>query len=324
ALTALKHGKAFVDPKLYDNRASAVDGLGGYSGGVDENGNLVDLGARATFARDQLVRNGELAAADPETEAALTAAIESLTPAEFAAIHTYTDEDYGYINPNVGGWGKGPMNAAVDMKMPNTKGALLGGKAGQTVSYSKDNHDPGTKEGKKNYDSYTDPATAKKNRDTYQEAGLHAGFIGEAFRKLPLWKGTTYKGMTMSADYLGLTSKSSYTANDFWSTSEALSVSMNFLPISAGDKAPTMAAICVVNVSDGRDVSRMSNSPEELEILLAPGSTLHIGQKWCYEWGQDDAEIYRIFGAHIVDDPSMNQVQQWWWIELNQQAPPKR
>jgi hypothetical protein len=324
ALTALKHGKAFVDPKLYENRASAVDGQGGYAGPVDENGYPVHLGARATFARDRLVGRGELAAADPETEAALTAAIGSLTPAEFAAIHTYTDEDYGYINPNVGGWGKGPMNAAVDMKMPNEKGALLGGKAGQMMSYSKDDHDPATKQGKKNYDSYTDAATAKKNRDTYQEAGLHAGFIGEAFRKLPLWTGTTYKGMTMSVDYLGLTSKSSYTANDFWSTSEALSVSLGFLPISAGNKAPTMAAICVINVTDGRDVSRISNSPEELEILLAPGSTLSIGQKWCLEWGQDNDEIYRLFGAHVVDDPSMYQVQQWWWIELNQQAPPKR
>lgn len=324
ALTALKHGKAFVDPKLYENRASAVNGLGGYSGAVDEYGYPVDLGARATFARDRLVESGELAAADPETEAALTAAIESLTPAEFAAIHTYTDEDYGYINPNVGGWGKGPMNAPVDMKMPNKKGALLGGKAGQTVSYSKDDHDPTSKAGKKNHESYTDAATAKQNRDTYQEAGLHAGFIGEAFRKLPLWKGTTYKGMTMSADYLGLTSKSTYAANDFWSTSEALSVSLGFLPISAGAKAPTMAAICDVTVTDGRDVSRMSNSPEELEILLAPGSIMHIGQKWCFEWGQDNDEIYRLFGQHIVDDPSMQHVQQWWWIELSQQAPPKR
>jgi hypothetical protein len=247
ALTALEHGTAFSGTKLYDERSSVSNG---------------SKGKAATTKRNNLVKAGELAALSPEAEAALTAGIESLSPAEFASIHTYTGSDYSYINPNVGQWGKG-------------------------------------------------------GKEKYEEAGLHGGFIAEAFRKLPLWQGNTYKGMTMSTDYLGLTSSSSYKANDFWSTSEARSIAKRFLTISATTgKNVTMAAICTVNVSNGRDVSRMSDAPDELEILLPPGSIYRIGNRRCLQRGKDDAEIKDKFGALFFD--GFPAVTQFWLIDLKQ------
>jgi hypothetical protein len=68
----------------------------------------------------------------------------------------------------------------------------------------------------------------------------------------------------------------------------------------------------------------VSNSPAELEILLAPGSTFHIVNKWRFEWGKDDQEIYRLFGPQAVDHQSMWGVKEFWWIELRQESPPKR
>lgn len=51
--------------------------------------------------------------------------------------------------------------------------------------------------------------------------------------------------MTMNVDFLGLTTKSQYKANDYWSTSEAKMVSQNFLKTAANQAKtpPTMAAM---------------------------------------------------------------------------------
>ncbi|MGB0113156.1 MAG: DUF4157 domain-containing protein, partial [Ilumatobacteraceae bacterium] len=92
-LQHLNHDAAFTNGMLYADR-----------------NNTSHAGTNAGSAvakRDELVASGELKAVDPKVEASLRAGIESLSPAEFAAIHTYTGADYQYINPNVGGWGKG-------------------------------------------------------------------------------------------------------------------------------------------------------------------------------------------------------------------------
>ena len=193
-LANLEHTQAFAKQDMYNGRA--------------------DAGGSNASARSGRKANN-LAPVDKETEDALSAAMKTLSPAEFTAIHTYTGNDYSYINPNVGGWGKGDFDTS-----------------------------PGNE------------AVGKANRETYEEAGLHAGFIAEAFRKLPVWKGNTYRGMAMAVDFLGLTTKSRYKANDYWSTSEAKSVSQGFLKTSANQAKtpPTMAAMCSVQVTNGRDV----------------------------------------------------------------------
>ena len=97
---------------------------------------------------------------------------------------------------------------------------------------------------------------------------MHAGFMAQAMQKLPIWRGKTYKGVTMDADYLGLTTAGSYQANDYWSTSEANSVARQFLQISAANNAAasgtpvTKAVLCTVNVTNGRDVGRVSFKKE--------------------------------------------------------------
>jgi hypothetical protein len=154
----------------------------------------------------------------------------------------------------------------------------------------------------------------KANKVQYDEAGMHAGFIAEAFRKLPIWKGTTFRGVTMTTDFLGLTTKDQYKANDYWSSSEAKPVALDFLRRT--DANPTMAAICTIKVSNGRDVARMSNDPQELEILLPPGSIYAISARRCLTRGKDDDEIQKEFTKQYFN--SWKEVQEFWLIELSQ------
>ena len=265
-LANLSHTSGFEDKSLYRNRTSLK---------------ASSNGGKASARRDKLVAEGELAPTDPATRDAMTAALESLSPAEFAALHTYTGKDYEYINPNVGGWGVGEFRD----------------------------------------DGKADDRTRQANKTKYEEAGLHGGFIASAMQKLPVWQGTTYKGLTMDADYLGLTTKGMYQANDYWSTSESRSQSINFLPISAGTnraqgKKVTKAVFCTVKVSNGRDVSRLSDAPTELEILLPPGSRMQIGKKQCFERGKHDKEIRQRFGNDVFDQfPS---ITEFWLVDVTQ------
>lgn len=243
----LKHFQAFQNPDLYENRSST---------------DATTKSGQAVNARDKLVKSGELKAQDPTQVAALEAGMNSLSPAEFAAVHTYTGADYEYMNPNIGGWGKG-------------------------------------------------------DKTIYEESGLHGGFMAEAFRKLPIWRGTTYRGMSMEQDFLGVTTAASYTPKEFWSTSEAKSVAQSFLNISAFNKKPTMAAICTIQVVNGRDVSRMSNSPGELEILLPPSSIMNIAGRKKLMRGTDDDEIKQHFGTGFFDKHTT--ITEFWLIDMKQQ-----
>lgn len=279
-LKKLDHDAAFIDGTLYENRNNTSD--------------TASSGGSALEKRDELVATGELNAMAPEVDAALRAGIESLSPAEFGAIRTYTGADYQYMNPNVGGWGKGPMNAPTEMKIGD-----------RTAKF----------------DGNTDATTAKSNREMYEEAGLHAGLIGQAFEKLPVWKGTSYKGMTFDADYLGVTSASAYKASDFWSTSEARSIAQRFVGLSAGGakrsgKKVTKAAICTISVVNGRDIARLSDSSTELEILLPAGSIYAIGARKCLVRGKDDAEIRSKFGEQFFKDNP--EVTEFWLIDMKQ------
>ena len=279
-LQHLSHTAAFENKSLYEKRASLTAGSNG---------------GKATTRRDAHVARGELAPQDAATQQAMTDALTSLSPAEFAAVHTYTGKDYEYINPNVGGWG-------VKDRGQSSWGAF----DQETARYGGPGPD----------------AAQRSNRAAYEEAGLHAGFMAQAMRKLPVWKGTTYKGLTMDADYLGLTTKSMYQANDYWSTSESKSQSVNFLSISAGTnrsqgKKVTKAVFCTVSVTNGRDVSRLSDAPQELEILLPPGSRMRIGKRQCFLRGKDDSAIRQHFGPTILDD--FESITEFWLVDVTQQ-----
>jgi len=269
-LQNLSHTAAFKDGStLYGDRSSTADKMKG--------------GGKAKTKRDQLVAAGELGAVDAATTKAMDAALDSLSPAEHAAIHTYTGADYRYINPNTGGWGVGDFGAGKD----------------STVSAD----------------------VGKANRQKFEEAGLHGGFMAEAFRKLPIWKGTTYRGITMEQDFLGLTTGSAYTPKEFWSTSEARSVAKNFLNISAATarsegKNVKVAVMCTISVSNARDVSRLSDAPEELEILLPPSSQLAIGNRRRLVRGTDDDVIKQQFGDAFF--ASHTNITDFWLIGLTQ------
>ncbi len=287
ALANLTNHHTFTDPTMYEDRTKSADEKqNSYSG---------DKHREADARRIELA--DELRAPNAERDRQLTEAIESLTPAEYAAIHTYTGGDYAYINPNVGGWGKGAMDTSVGpITLPNGK-LLQNKKTGQDWSHTGKN-DGADKNGR----------TGKQNRERYEEAGLHAGFTMQAFEKLPLWTGTTYRGMAMSTDFLGLLSKPSYQAHDFWSTSESVSVSKGFVSLSAAlNPDATKAVICRINVTNGRDVSRISEAPKELEILLPPGSIYKIAKPKKLVRGRDDAAIVKEFGKEALDKKELTE-----------------
>ena len=309
AFTALQHPDAYTSTQPYNDRTRMTR----------DTGHSTNF-ATAQNTRGELVKKGQLQALPSWYDEKLNAGMNSLTEAEFASIHAYTGSDYSYINKNVGGWGKGPMNAPTTMKMPDKKGTA---RVGQTLSWSQEDHAPGPGDARlspkelaakeRNYKSYTDAATAKNNRETYEEAGLHAGFIMQAFQKLPVWMGTTYRGSAFDIDKLGLATASSVKANDFWSSSENVAQAKEFCKNGAND-ASKLAFMCTIDVIDGRDVARMSNSPDELEILLRP-SLYRVGKRECLTRGQDDARIAKEFGTVFKLFPN---IDQFWLVNLKQ------
>ena len=245
-LQFLLHTTAFENTKLYEQRLDLT--------------NPGTLGRWARMERQEKVLAGELKPIKPADEEALTAGIKALSEAEFAAIHTYTGQDYEYINPQVHGRGKGEIDAS-----------------------------RGRRAKAKNYETMW----------KYEEGGLHAGLIAEAFKKLPRWTGTTFRGFTMDNDYLGLTTQAWYVEKAFWSTSEAASVARAFMGNFA-TPTNTIAVLVEIDVTNGRDVARMSNVPAELEILLPPGSNYAIIGRVHLARPQDDKRIAANFGDKIL------------------------
>ncbi len=201
-----------------------------------------------------------------------------LTQAEITAIVAYTAADYLYINPAVAnsrGWLAGQQEAIKGKLAKNGK--------------SSDNMD---------------------QDQMFAEGATHAGVAMQALAKMPVMKGTVYRGARMSeaafkATYVGRTQ---IVYHAFTSTTYDKK-SCDLYARGGGDKPPakdqTVSVKCILEVTDARNVELLSEAMDEKEWLLLPGATFTITKI------EDDP----------VQDPGLDPKATAWKIVRMRQVP---
>ncbi len=201
-----------------------------------------------------------------------------LTPAETAAIITFTVEDYAYINPataNNRAW-MVAANPAADLidkphKSPEEMDAL-----GKSLTAS--------------------GVTARERLDERQqdlkarteEGALHAGMAMQGLLKMPVWRGQLFRGevlteavvkerfaesrngklkpieKTIKRTTISSASKEEHVARGFWM------VAWGKVP------EPKVRVLYVMETTNGRDIELLSPSSYEKEVALLPGSEFSV------------------------------------------------
>lgn len=208
-----------------------------------------------------------------------------LSPAETAAILTFTAEDYRYINPataNNDAWMKGANYSLIDK--PN----LSPEEAKQLKASFKEVKIGNARE--RMSERKQDLADRK------QEGSLHAGMAMEGFAKMPVWKGTAYRGEVLKqADFdkkfelvnPGLLSRrktkkykareKTITRTAISSSSKAENIARAFWTIAGGSVPdPKVQVLWQLELTNGRDIEPISNSPHEKEVAMLPGSEMVV------------------------------------------------
>jgi hypothetical protein len=164
-----------------------------------------------------------------------------LTDAELAAIKIYTVDDYKYINPAMAG-----NEAWMAAQIPKVAGAT-----------SKDASPAGVKEAMK-------------------EGKRHGEMAMEGLRKLPAWKGNTFRGLRLTPAELKKQYQDTirYDNKAFLSTSTEADVSNGFAKKTEDDGK--VGILLHYEVTNGRDVAKYSLVGSEKEVLLLPGAAFAI------------------------------------------------
>jgi hypothetical protein len=116
-------------------------------------------------------------------------------------------------------------------------------------------------------------------RQAGQEGRRHGEMAMEGLRKLPAWKGSTFRGLRLTPEKFReeYVNKKQYVNGPFLSTSIDQSVSEGFgsnaSPASPDGK---VGILVTYEVADGRNVAGLSLFPNEAEILLLPGATMTV------------------------------------------------
>jgi hypothetical protein len=186
-----------------------------------------------------------------------------LTEAEVLAIRTYTADDYKYINPataNNMGW-LGATNLSDQEKSSAVKDPLQPDKDADADAQSAKN--------------------TQKLKSLQQEGTLHAGVAMQGLAKMPVMKGTTYRGARATQaefDQWYGAGKTSYRFDAFASTAVKRGPAENFAKGGGGARLEqTISVMAILKVTNARDVRNLSifGSSEE-EWLLLPGATFSI------------------------------------------------
>jgi hypothetical protein len=193
-----------------------------------------------------------------------------ITDAEMAAIKIYTAPDYRYITAglakNRGAW----LSSAI---RPAESGARSGENSILGAPLAPGRQGP------------LSPADMAASEGTRH--GKHAV---EGLKKLPPWKGETYRGMGLTeAEF-----QDQFVANKVWkaasftSTSTRKDVSTGFAKNEGtGGK---VAILLTFHVTNGRDIKDLSIYSGEGEILLLPGATARV-ERVVTERASDGSEI---------------------------------
>ena len=194
-----------------------------------------------------------------------------ITDAEMAAIKIYTAPDYAYINSGLsrdrGGW----LEASIKASWKEQKSHNLAKRSRS----GKDNRILGAElqPGQSGPLSPADTAASEGRR--------HAKIAAEGVRKLPAWKGDTFRGMALTdAEYKRqFEDTDTWSAKSFTSTTTLGNVALRFASNAAKeDKTKTKKPILLhFRVTDGRDIKDLSIFGRgEGEIMLLPGATATI------------------------------------------------
>jgi hypothetical protein len=204
-----------------------------------------------------------------------------LSAGEIAAINTFSNEDYNYINPataNATGW----------MKAAN--------KDKQHPLIEKEDRTPEEEAAMKQAlaDGGISMAQRAKQRDEEAaarrlEGAMHAGMAMQGLMKLPVWpRGKVYRGEVLNekdfeakfvkdkkGDYK--IRNTTITRNTISSSSRSEAEARKFWVTAAGKvKAPRVNIIYEWDIFNGRDIEMLSNSPWEQEVATLPGTELKV------------------------------------------------
>lgn len=203
-----------------------------------------------------------------------------LSPAEAAAIVTYSAADYKYINPSVtnsSSW----LNAQQGAEGLEGMSALLADKGAVKKKSGGERFKSAVR--KRLGLSTKPPASSATSmpggaKTVREEGSLHAAMSIKGLKKLPAVTKDTYRGTRISdAKFASDFSVGKvFTFNALGSSSWDQSIAINFSHGLSGDNKPTpdqnVAVLTVISNSGGRDISDLSMVPDEKEVLILPGS----------------------------------------------------
>ena len=134
-----------------------------------------------------------------------------------------------------------------------------------------------------------DKAERQQLRPKFEEGAMHAGFAMSGFAKMPVWKGSTYRGEVLSKEELlaaftmskrgVLTPKAtSMTRTAISSTTKSQPVAENFIMdnIVAKGGQNAFTVIWEYELTNGRDIAALSDSEGEQEIATLPGAKFAV------------------------------------------------
>lgn len=194
-----------------------------------------------------------------------------LSPAELAAIQTYSAQDYRYINPatqNDQGW--------LRANFPD-----LADKPNKTMEDWQELQDQ-LAVGGQTLEQRT--ADRQKELKAFREEGsLHTGVALQGLLKMPVWKGTAYRGEAIDAKRFyprfikegkGFRPRqSTFTWKTITSISKSESKAGAFMFMGSG----SYRILWEFEIVNGRDIEAMSVNRTEREIALLPGSEFAYG-----------------------------------------------
>jgi hypothetical protein len=190
-----------------------------------------------------------------------------LSAAELAAIQTFTAQDYRYINPataNDPDWLAGNFPQA--SKMP-----------AMTRADWADLQDELAQKGQ-TFEQHRAAERRAELTALREEGGLHSGVALEGLRKLPVWRGTAYRGERVEDKRFtsrfvkdGDTFRPkdpTFTWKSITSISKTEGKAREFMALGTG----SYMLIWEFEVTDARDIEGLSVNRREREVALLPGA----------------------------------------------------
>jgi hypothetical protein len=199
------------------------------------------------------------------------AASMGISPAELAAIQTYTAQDYLYINPatqNDPAWLRANYPDLVD-------------KPNKTTEDWQQLRDQLAASGQTLDQRTTD--RQKELKALREEGALHTGVALQGLLKMPVWKGTAYRGEAIDGnrfdprfvkDSKGFRPRQpTFTWKTITSISKSEKRAGSFMYSGSG----FYQILWEFEIIDGRDIEGLSVKREEREVALLPGAEFAYG-----------------------------------------------